>query len=282
MGSMLSRLTAVTAILLTIATGLLAGAAAQSAKGPRVDLELILAVDISMSMDVDEQRLQRQGYIAALRDPELHRAIATGPMRRIGITYFEWAGQAYRTVIVPWTIIDGADAANRVADALDTAPISRNRFTSISGALYFAHQLFAASPFTPSRRVVDVSGDGPNNNGGPVLEARAALLRDDVTINGLPIVIKRGSNTFDIENLDSYYRECVIGGVGAFVIPIRDEADFFIATRTKLLREIAAADPPARLIRTQAAASPATPETTYNCLIGEQLWQRYMDGRYPN
>jgi hypothetical protein len=252
---------------------------AQSAKGPRVDLELILAVDISMSMDVDEQRLQRQGYIAALRDPELHRAIATGPLRRIAITYFEWAGQQHRTVIVPWTLIDNADAANRIADSLDAAPISRNRFTSISGAMNFAHGLFSSSPFAPSRRVLDISGDGPNNNGGPILEAREPLLRDDVTINGLPIVIKRGNSTFDIDDLDNYYRECVIGGPGAFVIAIKEEADFFIATRNKLLREIAASDPPARVIRTQVT-TPSKP--AYNCLIGEQLWQRYMDGRFPN
>ncbi|NOU07123.1 MAG: DUF1194 domain-containing protein [Hyphomicrobiaceae bacterium] len=254
-------------------------ASAQSTKGPRVDLELILAVDISMSMDVDEQRLQRQGYIAALRDPELHRAIATGPLRRIAITYFEWAGQQHRTVIVPWTMIDNAESANRIADSLDAAPISRNRFTSISGAMNFAHTLFASSPFVPSRRVLDISGDGPNNNGGPILEARAPLLRDDVTINGLPIVIKRGNSTFDIDDLDNYYRECVIGGPGAFVIPIKDQADFFIATRNKLLREIAGFDPPAQVIRAQLT-TPAKP--AYNCLIGEQLWQRYMDGRYPN
>ena len=250
---------------------------AQSGK-QRVDLELVLAVDISMSMDLDEQRLQRQGYVAALRDPDLHSAVATGTFRRIAVTYFEWAGRSTQKLIVPWTLIDSAESALRVADLLEATPISRDRYTSISAALQFAREQFSISPYLPSRRVVDVSGDGPNNNGGPVLEARAVLLREDVVINGLPISIKRPNSTFDLEDLEGYYRECVIGGHGAFVLSIREPQDFFTATRNKLLREIAFHTAPATIMRVQTAVPP----TEYNCMIGEQQWQRYMGDRWQN
>lgn len=244
----------------------------------RVDLELVLAVDISLSMDMDELRVQRGGYVAAFRDAEIQKVIVAGPSRRIAVTYFEWAGRSVQKLIAPWTVIDSAGAANAFAAVLESAPISRERMTSISGAMDYAGQLFEQSPYTGIRRVLDISGDGPNNNGRPIVKARDDLLAKGIGINGLPLVLKLGSSVFDIPNLDIYYADCVIGGPAAFSIPVKSEAEFVPTIRRKLLLEIAAA-PPARLMRTQMTPAP---EPRIDCMIGEQLWRRYMDGRFPN
>jgi hypothetical protein len=241
-----------------------------------VDLELVLAVDVSLSMDMDEQRLQRDGYVQALRDPEVQKAIASGPNGRIAVTYMEWAGPPSQTVVVPWTIIDSPAAARAFADQLEAAPISRARMTSISAALTFSKALLASSGVRGIRRVVDVSGDGPNNAGFPVSGIRDELINDGIVINGLPIVLKRSNSwsMFDLEHLDRYYTDCVIGGTGAFMIPIREPGEFKTATRRKLLLEISGLEMPARVIRTQVT------ETT-DCSVGERQWRRYLDGT-PN
>jgi Protein of unknown function (DUF1194) len=247
-------------------------------------MELVIAVDISLSMDPDEQRLQRSGYVAALRDPEFHRAATGGPTGRIAITYFEWAGPSTQRVVLPWTLIDSVPSALAVADTLAAQAISRERLTSLSGALKFSDLLFSQSPFRGARRVIDVSGDGPNNAGTPVVPIRDELVGKGIVINGLPIMLKSSppSSVFDIENLDAYYAECVIGGTGAFVIAIRKEEEFLSATRRKMILEISGvmSDPSyasPRLIRVQSA----TPASKVDCMVGEQLWRRYMDGRLP-
>ncbi len=243
----------------------------------RVDLELVLSVDISLSMDLDEQRLQRDGYIAAFRDGELHRAIAAGQTRKIAVTYIEWAGQFVQLVVMPWTLIDSPAAAMTFADGLEKARISRERMTSITAALEFSGRQFQSNPFRGARQVIDVSGDGPNNAGGPVTRIRDELVAKGVVINGLPIMVKHGggiNSLFDIADLDMYYNDCVIGGPGSFMIPIRAKEEFLPAIRRKLLLEIAGVEPLARLIKTQAAAEPKRAD----CLIGEKLWNRYMDG----
>jgi len=242
-----------------------------------VDLELVIAVDISLSMDLDEQRLQRDGYVAALRDGELHQAIAAGARGRIAITYVEWAGQASQIMVVPWTLIDGPQSARALADRLEAASISRARMTSISSALEFSSRLFDNSGFKSSRRVIDVSGDGPNNAGMPVTPVRDQVVGQGITINGLPIMLKVPSSFFDIPDLDRYYTDCVIGGTGAFMIPIRERAEFRTATRRKLLLEIAGRAAPARVIRVQDSM----PEGGSDCLIGEKQWRRYWE-RAPN
>jgi hypothetical protein len=244
----------------------------------RVDLELVIAVDISWSMDPDEQRLQRNGYVAALRDQEFQRVALGGAAGSIAITYFEWAGPAAQRVVLPWTLIDSAAAANAVADALQAAPISRERLTSISGGLMFADKLFDQSPFRGARRVIDVSGDGPNNSGDPVVPVRDRLVEKGIVINGLPIMLKLDppQSLFDIKELDIYYADCVIGGPGSFMIPIKTEDEFLTATRKKMILEISGLTPPARLIRVQAG----TPAPRISCMIGEQIWRRYMDDRY--
>jgi hypothetical protein len=241
-----------------------------------VDLELVLAVDVSLSMDLEEQQLQRDGYVVALRDPQVLNAIQSGPHGRIAVTYVEWAGPFSQATILPWTVIDGPRSAEEVAAALAAAPISRHRMTSISSALAYAGRQFEDNPFAGVRRVIDVSGDGPNNSGPPVQGIRRELIVGGIVINGLPIIVRPSQSTFfDITYLDRYYAECVIGGPGSFMIPIRDKSEFATATRQKLLLEIAGREPPARFLPAQLV--PEREEV--DCLVGERLWQRYMDDR---
>jgi len=238
-----------------------------------VDVELVIAVDVSYSMDPDEQALQREGYILALTSKEFLQALRQGANGKIAITYFEWAGQFDQKIIMPWRLIDGPEAADAVAAEIARAPYRRASRTSISGALRFAKPLFDASGFKGLRRVIDVSGDGANN-AGPLVQ----LIRDDVltvgiTINGLPIMLKRPYvGSMDIEELDVYYEDCVIGGPGAFVIPIREREKFIEATRTKLVLEIAGRQPEARVV----PASSQAPRIS--CTIGERMWQERWGG----
>jgi Protein of unknown function (DUF1194) len=250
---------------------------ADTAAQTRVDVELVIAVDVSLSMDADEQRLQREGYVAAFRDRELQRAIASGVHGRIAVAYMEWAGPTSQSVVIPWTVIDGPDAARAFADRLAAQPISRLRLTSIGAALQFARGLLSESGFAGTRRVVDISGDGPNNSGPPAPIARDALVADGVVVNGLPIMLKSTSPTFfDLTDLDRYYASCVIGGAGSFMVPVNDIAELKSAIRRKLLLEISGLGPPPRLILAQDSEA-----ESYDCFIGERQWRWYMDGA-PN
>jgi hypothetical protein len=242
-----------------------------------VDLELVLAVDVSLSMDIDEQRLQRDGYVAAFRDGEVHKAIGSGGQGRIAVTYLEWAGPAVQQVVVPWTVIDGPEAARAFAARLEALPISRARMTSISAALDFSARLFESSGAKGLRRVIDVSGDGPNNAGPPVTLIRDEIIAKGIVINGLPIVMKLASGPFDLADLDRYYVDCVIGGTGAFMIPVRTPGEFGSATRRKLLLEIAALEP-MPLVRVQAG--PVRPPS--DCMIGEKQWRGYLERGFQN
>ena len=249
----------------------------EAAAQTSVDLELVIAVDVSLSMDLDEQRLQRDGYVAAFRDAEIQKAITSGAHGRIAVTYMEWAGPASQSVVMPWTIIDGPQAARGFADKLEAMPISRARLTSISGALRFAQDLFGFSGVRGVRRVVDVSGDGPNNAGLPVVPVRDELVANGIVINGLPIMLHVSiSNSFDLSDLDRYYTSCVIGGGGAFMVPIRHLTEFGSATRRKLLLEISGLEQPAQILRAQNA-----PADAYDCMVGEKQWRWYQD-RIPN
>jgi hypothetical protein len=240
-----------------------------------VDLQLVLAVDVSRSMDQDEQQLQRAGYVTALRDPGVIAAIQGGPLGRIAVTYVEWAGHGLQSVLVPWTLIDGPETAGRVAAALAAIPLNRMRRTSISDALTFSATLFARSGFSSARRVIDVSGDGPNNAGFPVAGARDAVLSQGITVNGLPIMLKSGfaSGFFDVSNLDLYYEDCVIGGPGAFIVTIQDPSEFASAIRRKLILEIAGRVPRAVPAQFAGQGFAAT-----DCQIGEKLWDQWMNG----
>jgi hypothetical protein len=190
----------------------------------------------------------------------------------------EWAGPISQNVVVPWTVIDTPQAALAFADRLEALPISRARLTSIGAALQFARDLFPGSGVKGIRRVIDVSGDGPNNSGPLVTPVRDALVAEGVVINGLPIVLKAGSPSFfDISDLDRYYAECVIGGPGSFMVPVRDIAELKAAIRRKLLLEISGIALEARVVPTQGAGQPQA----YDCTIGERQWRWYLD-RAPN
>ncbi len=266
-----SRMAALAVAFSFLSAGLSGGFGTKALAQP-VDLELVLAVDISWSMDPEEQQLQREGYVAAFRDREVQRAIASGAYRRIAVTYMEWAGPQSQRIVIPWTVIGTPVEAESFATVLAAAPISRDRMTSISAALRFAGELLAERPNTGARRVIDVSGDGPNNAGGAVTGVRDQLIADGVSINGLPILVRPSmSSMFDISNLLDYYEGCVIGGPGSFAIPIHERHEFLTATRRKLLLEIAGAEP--RLYRAQFKP----PSSDVDCHIGEKLWQRYMD-----
>jgi hypothetical protein len=252
----------------TFAAALLLLFAGPVAAETEVDVALVLAVDVSRSMDHDEQALQREGFVEAFRSPGVHDAIVKGSLGRIAVTYVEWSGAAQQVLVMPWTIIDGPPAAGAFADRLGGAPISRFFSTSISGAVDYGVKLFQGNGIEALRRVIDVSGDGPNNDGRVVTQARDAALAEGIVINGLPIMLKRATGYGDIENLDQYFRDCVIGGPGAFIVPVRDKTQFAEAVRTKLIREIADLRDPAPLIHRAQEAERA------DCLIGEQQRRR--------
>jgi Protein of unknown function (DUF1194) len=270
-----------------IASGLAAAGlalAASAASTPRfadkspsaiaVDVELIIAVDVSYSMDPEEQALQREGYVMALTSREFMRALREGANSKIAITYFEWAGQFDQKIIVPWRLIEGPESADAVANEIAAAPYRRASRTSIAGALTFAKPLFDHSGYRGLRRVIDVSGDGTNNAGPLIVPTRDDVLTAGITINGLPIMLKRPTpGTMDIENLDVYYEDCVIGGPGAFVVPIHDRKQFIEATRTKLVLEISGREPERRVVPVSAEAP------RISCTIGEKMWQDRWGGR---
>ena len=235
---------------------------------PSVDVELILAVDVSYSMDMDELAIQREGYAQAIVSKEFLQALKTGPNGKISVTYFEWAASSDQKIIIPWRVIDGPETADAVANEIMKTPIRRASRTSISGAILFAMPLFDENPHRGLRRVIDISGDGPNNNGPLVLTARDAALEKGIVINGLPIMVKEPSySTMDIDNLDYYYEDCVIGGPGSFVVTIKDREKFKEAIRTKLLLEVAGRTPERRIVPA------AEKEPRVNCTIGEKIWQ---------
>jgi hypothetical protein len=235
---------------------------------PSVDVELVLAVDVSYSMDMDELAIQREGYAQAIISKEFLQALKTGPNGKISVTYFEWAASSDQKIIIPWRVIDGPETADAVANEIMKTPIRRASRTSISGAINFAMPLFDENPHRGLRRVIDISGDGPNNNGSPVTISRDAALEKGITINGLPIMVKEPSySTMDIDNLDFYYEDCVIGGPGSFVVTIKDRDKFKEAIRTKLLLEVAGTTPEPRIVPV------AGKEPRVNCMIGEKIWQ---------
>jgi len=173
---------------------------------PSVDVELVIAVDVSYSMDMDELAVQREGYAQAIVSKDFLQALKNGPNSKVAITYFEWSASSDQKIIIPWRVIDGPETADAVANEILKTPARRGSRTSISGAINFAMPLFEENPYRGLRRVIDISGDGPNNNGAPVTGARDAALEKGITINGLPIMVKEPSYlTMDIDNLDFYY-----------------------------------------------------------------------------
>ena len=234
---------------------------------PAVNVELVIAVDVSYSMDMDELAIQREGYAQAIVSKDFLQALTAGPGSKVAVTYFEWSMSGDEKIIIPWRVIDGPESADAVAAEIMKTPVRRGSSTSISGAINFALQLFEENPYRGSRRVIDISGDGPNNDGAPVTTARDTALEKGIIINGLPIMVKEPSYSIDIENLDLYYEDCVIGGPGAFIMTIKDREKFQEAIRTKLVLEVAGLTPEHGIVPA-AEKEPRVP-----CLIGEKKWQ---------
>jgi hypothetical protein len=234
-----------------------------------VDLALVIAVDISFSMDTDEQELQRDGFAEAFRSPLVHDAIRNGMLGRIGVAYMEWAGSADQKVIIPWTILDNSESLMAFADRIASPPLQRAQRTSVSGAIDAAAKLFEDSGLEATRKVIDISGDGVNNQGRPAPHARDEAVAQGITINGLPIMLKK-PGSLDDPDLDLYFRDCVIGGPGAFMVPARERSQFQLAIKAKILLEVSATRPVREPLVRPAQGDGARQA---NCLSGEAGWR---------
>lgn len=238
-----------------------------------VDLELVLLVDVSRSMTARELEIQRAGYAAALRSDEVYAAVQSGLLQNIALTYVEWA--SVQEVIVPWRVLRTRADLDAFAATLTSRFDPAMRRTGISEALHYGRALIAGNDIRGLRRVIDISGDGPNNLGRQVDLARDQVVANGITINGLPLMTREGMGAqWHLDDLDIYYKTCVIGGPGAFVIPVYNWQDFERAVKRKLVLEIADLTSGPRLIRAQNL-----PSDPRDCRVGEKIWQRIMEGR---
>ncbi|MGB7433334.1 MAG: DUF1194 domain-containing protein [Ahrensia sp.] len=244
------------------------------ARAEQVDVELVLAVDVSGSMSSTELRLQRRGYAEAFRSSQVHNAIADGLLGTIAVMYVEWARSDLKKVIVPWSIISTPEEANNFADRLLAAEYGNMRNTSITGAIQYSQQQLDINEAQGLRRVIDISGDGPNNQGGLVTVARDAAVAEGIVINGLPLVVEtdRRSWAFEMPNLDVYYRDCVIGGPGSFVMAVDSWERFDEVVRRKIVLELAGLEPELPVQR----ANFLEPERV-DCTIGERMRRIWDD-----
>ncbi len=240
---------------------------ARSADEARVDVELVLAVDVSYSMDMEELALQREGYALAITSKEFLQALKTGPTAR-------WrspisSGRRHPTRNRGAVARDRRPGVGRIGGRGDPEGAAAPRLAHLDlGRDQLRMPLFEANAYRGLRRVIDISGDGANHNGEPVTVARDAALARGITINGLPIMAKETNYaTMDIENLDIYYEDCVIGGAGSFVVPIKTRDKFKEAIRTKLVMEVA------HRVAEPRAVPAAAREPRVSCLIGERIWQ---------
>ncbi len=230
---------AVLVCMAAIAWGIGGGARAET-----VDLLLVLAADVSRSIDDDEFNLQRKGYAAAITDPQVLRAITGGRHHAIAVTFVEWSGAAEQNVVVDWTVVRDEEAAAAIASAILSAPRSFVGRTAIGTAIDFGVQRLQASPARSERSVIDVSGDGTSNSGRGVTEARDEAVAAGITINGLAIANNRSSPGYAFHTqppggLPKYFRDNVIGGPGGFLITVEDFHSFADAVTRKLVAEIA-------------------------------------------
>ena len=255
---------------------LVVGALAAPARAAEpVDLELVIATDVSRSIDHQEALLQREGVAAAFRNQAVIRAIGSGILGRIGVAYIDYSSRAYNRIVVDWTIVHDRKSAEAFAVRLLAAPLTFGRRTSISDAIEMAQEMIETNALEGTRRAIDVSGDGPNNHGRLVSAVRDAAIARRIAINGLPIVNDRGGfgRRFYLPDLDKYYLGCVIGGPGAFLVVANSFEDFALAIRRKLILEIAGAPAP-RLIRVSSPTGYVYPR---GCDIGERMWNYWND-----
>lgn len=251
-----------------------------------VDMELVLAVDVSGSIDEEEAILQRRGYMEALVHPQVIQTIKSGYHGRIAVAYVEWAGDHYQRLVADWSVIADEASGRRFVDALSKVPVTTELWTSISGAITYSARLFDPARFSSKRRVIDISGDGPNNRGDYVTVARDVAVRSGIAINGLAIINDRPSRygIAPMRDLDLYYEDCVIGGRGSFVVVAESFQDFARAVRRKLILEIAGLTPEPReaqasLLHFVAEGKKAKPRHRARppCDFGERRTRDYED-----
>lgn len=240
---MLKKTTNLLAALVAAAVVVCAGLSARADEGD-VDLLLVLAADVSRSVDDAKFKLQREGYAAALVDPRVVRAMTGGPKGRIALVFVEWASEWEQKIVIDWTVVAGEHDAKAVSSRVLGAERSYRGRTSISTAIDFSMALLARSPFQAGRRVIDVSGDGTNNSGRDVVAARDEAIAKGVTINGLVILSEvplatNPSHTHPPGGLTAYYENNVIGGPGAFVVEAENFGAFGQLIISKLVKEIA-------------------------------------------
>src|SRR5882757_4103043 len=265
--------------LSVLAAGMLAGSSAGAAlSGEHVDIALVITTDVSYSVDENEARFQREGAIAAFRNADVIKAIQSGALGRIAVAYIDFSSYSTNKIVAPWHIVHDAASAEAFADLLAIAPRTLGVQTSISSGLEMAEHLLETSGYVATKRVIDVSGDGPNNEGHLVDKVRDDIVAKGIVINGLPIMTP--ADQFDVyylADLDKYYAGCVIGGNGAFIQVAHGFEDLARALRRKLILEISDAWTPANplLFKVAAGAShtPQTPHARYEkgCDIGERM-----------
>ncbi|MDE0059159.1 MAG: DUF1194 domain-containing protein [Defluviicoccus sp.] len=270
-----------------LAAASVAGAAMAATEA--VDLELVIATDVSRSISHQEALLQRRGIAEAFRNPAVIRAIQSGFLRKIGVAYIDYSSRAFNRIVIDWTVVEGRESAESFASRLLAAPLTFGRRTSISDAIEMAREMIASNALEGTRRVIDVSGDGPNNFGNPVDAVRDATISRRITINGLPILNRADAfdRRFYLPDLDKYYLGCVIGGPGAFLVVAGSFEDFARAIRRKLVLEIAGTAPqfdralsghpiwvssPGRL-----RPSPGGYVYPRGCDIGERMWNYWFN-----
>jgi len=254
---------------------LLSAVTVSRADAIEVDAELVLAVDVSRSMTERELEIQRRGYAEALASEEVVSAIMSGLIGRIAIQYVEWAGEYSQRVIVDWTMISSREDAEAFAAKLTAHFNASMRRTSISGGINFAVNSLETNDFISNRQIIDISGDGPNNQGPPVTLARDEALKKGIVINGLPLMTREGMGSqFHLDDLDVYYEDCVIGGPASFVLPVLKWEEFPSAVRQKLLLELAGRKPleDIRIRKVSDGGLSGAGKDGYDCLIGEKIW----------
>jgi hypothetical protein len=276
----MARRAALLPILASLAA-LAASSARPAARIEPVDVELVIATDVSPSIDGEEAQLQREGTAEAFLDPQVIQAIQAGALGKIGVAYVDFSSRQYNKIVINWMVIKDRASATAFATALRNAAPGYGRHTSISEAIELGEFLIEGNNFEGTKKVIDISGDGPNNWGRAVNEVRDEAVRKNITINGLPIVEDEGFGSYP--NLDRYFANCVIGGAGAFVVTAKGFRDFARAIRNKLILEIAARDPvPAPLLIkvAQAAGPRPMPAPTIRPRAGAPLNERGCENTY--
>ena len=219
----------------------------------QVDLKLVIATDVSRSINDEEAAIQRDGMAEAFTSSEVVKAIESGALGRIAVAMLDWSSPEFNRVVLDWTIIDGKNSAAAFAELVRNAPRTPGRRTSISGAIEMGALMLEASEknIVATRRVIDVSGDGPNNDGRPLSDAHKEVLAQKIIINGLPVMDENANGYYP--NLDKYFAGCVVGGTGAFVVVVRSFKDFGAAMRRKLILEISQDENQIRQVENEAA-----------------------------